>query len=77
MLQQAESTCLHGEDVVAAHALQDLGHVVQADAHAEVAVAAEVLKAVRAQLLWLQVSAHNSMGIMPEMGEMYHLHGDE
>ena len=41
--QQAD---LHGEDVIIAHALEDLGHVVEADAHAEVAVAAEVLKAV-------------------------------
>ncbi len=48
--EEREKPCLHGQDIVAAHALEDLGHVVQADAHAEVAVAAEVLKAVRAQL---------------------------
>lgn len=41
---------LHGQDIVAAHALQDLGHVVEADAHAQVPVATEVLKAIRAQL---------------------------
>ena len=47
---------LHGQDVIAAHTLQDLGHVVEADAHAQVAVAAKVLKPVGAQLQRIRVS---------------------
>lgn len=46
---------LHSEHIIVAHALQDLGHVVQAHAHAQVAVASEVVEAVRAEL---QVAEH-------------------
>lgn len=41
--------CLHGNDVIVAGALEHLGHIVQVHAHAEGAVAAEVVEAVRAQ----------------------------
>ena len=47
---EGDEAHLHGQDVIVAHALQNLGHVVEADAHAQVPVATEVLKAIRAQL---------------------------
>ena len=40
---------LHGDDVIVAGALEHLGHVVEVHAHAEGAVAPEVVEAVRAQ----------------------------
>jgi hypothetical protein len=37
---------LHREHIIVAHALEDFGHVAEADAHAQVSIASEVVEAI-------------------------------